>query len=173
MKGKKIDASEIDAQLKLKLKLAANDAHQARGLHRMLARMLTEATTDFGQWWLTDFGKTVLADMHMELGHSPYQGEALVDSVLDTLMLTPMRGNRRNLGGSLRELKIAACVRQAVLDSDTDISLNKAAQIVADSGEFDLKWRSIRNIYYKVVNSLTEPEKLFPAHFLKTMAEEE
>ena len=87
-----------------------NDAYQARYLHRIFKWMLTEWEGPDGRWWLTDYGKKLIAEMHDKLSQCPEKGDGVTTCVLDAVMLTLTRGDKRHLGNVLRDLTIACKV---------------------------------------------------------------
>ena len=63
------------------------DVNQARSLHDLLDKMLTERETDEGRYWLTDHARMLLAEMHRQLSHCEETGKALSDHVMDAVRL--------------------------------------------------------------------------------------
>lgn len=159
--SKQLPEALLDLALKWNVQGAERkDTHKARHAHTILQRMLTEAEIHNpfwdleGRYWLTNYAKSVLAKMHDEFSKAPEQGKELVDSVLKTLLLTPTRGNRRNLGDWRRESRIASHVDvESWIQKEVvgrPISITESCKRIAKSGNYGLKWGTIRNIYYRV-----------------------
>lgn len=86
------------------------DVNQARCLHDMLDKMLTEQESAEGQLWLTEHGKMLLADMHRQLSHCEESGNALNEHVLDAVRLKPRKGHWPDSCDFVADLRIALSV---------------------------------------------------------------
>ena len=129
------------------------DVNQARCLHDMLDKMLTEQETDEGRYWLTDHARMLLADMHRQLSHCEETGSALSEHVLDAVRLRPRKGHWEDPCNFVNDLRIALavanelCVQKA---EGRDKDLDVAATRVADSGDYDLEAMKIKEIYEEI-----------------------
>ena len=133
------------------------DAYQDRHLHEMLDLMLTEREIPAGQLWLTDHGKTLLADMHRQLSHCEGGGEHLRDNVLDAVQFKPRMGNWQDTYSYLRDLRIAISVANELCEqrcSSEKPSITRAAQTIAERGEFGLDPARICEVYDEVASTV-------------------
>ena len=181
--SQRLPAFKLDHVLKSYIRGAElNDTYQARQAHKYLQWMVTEQEVPAGQWWLTEYGKSVLSDMLDKLSRSPEHGNELVACVLDAVMLTPTEGDKRNLSDVHRDSAIGLSIwreRMTQRLKGNPISITKACENVAkrrkfktEGGEY-LKWGTIRNIYYKWLQYYKgNSEKFLPSHILKQMQEE-
>ena len=158
MMHKRMKETAIDASLDAYLHGAeAGDAEQARRLHGMLDKMLTEREAPEGKMWLTDHGRMLLADMHRQLSHCEGSGGELGEYVLEAVQLKPHQGHWRDTCSYLRDLRIAITVanelcQQRSAGDEPDVTL--AAMVVADRGEFDLNPSQIREIYDEIATTV-------------------
>jgi hypothetical protein len=118
----------------------AGDNYEAQRVHEYLNLMLTEQVDVQGkQWWLTEFGKQVSAEIHDRLSQCEGRGNALLQSILDASLYTKHRGLKRNSGSVATDHMIAHLVAEAVYQQHVKgekQNLTAAAQTVADSGKF-------------------------------------
>jgi hypothetical protein len=123
----------------------------------MLDLMLTEREIPAGQLWLTDHGKTLLADMHRQLSHCEGGGDHLRDSVLDAVQFMPRGGSWQDTYSYLRDLRIAITVANELCEqrcANGKPSVTRAAQAIADRGEFGLDPARIREVYDEVASTV-------------------
>ena len=175
--SRRFPAFRIDRLLKSNIRGAElNDTYQARLIHKYLLWMLSEQELPGGQWWLTEYGKTILADMHDKLSQCPEGGDELVTRVLDAVMLTPSMGERRNLGDVKRDSEIAISVSKECenqRNNGNPVNITQACKNVAESGGYRLEWATIRNIYYRFRKYYKGDRAGFvPSHILKQEREE-
>lgn len=133
------------------------DVNQARCLHDLLDKMLTEQETDEGRLWLTEHGKMLLAEMHRELSHCEESGPALNEHVLGAVRLKPREGHWENSCDFVADLRIALAVanelcQQNMAESEQD--LNAAVSKVVESGDYDLDAARILDIYEKIADTV-------------------
>lgn len=129
------------------------DVNQARCLHDMLDKMLTERDTDEGQLWLTEHGKMLLADMHRQLSHCEESGNALNEHVLDAVRLKPRQGHWPDTCDFVADLRIALSVaNELCMQSKSGCvqDLDAASGKVANSGEYDLDAGRIKEVYEEI-----------------------
>lgn len=140
-----LDSLLHDAQL--------GDVNQARSLHDMLDKMLTERDTDKGQLWLTEHGKMLLADMHRQLSHCEESGNALNEHVLNAVRLKARKGHWPDTCDFVADLRIALSVaNELCMQSKSGCvqDLDAASDKVANSGEYDLGANRIKDIYEEI-----------------------
>jgi hypothetical protein len=158
MTNTRMNESAINASLDAYLHGAqTGDALQARKLHELLDSMLTERESEGGQFWLTDHGRMVLADMHRQLSHCAGNGDKLRDTVLEAVQYKPQAGRWNDTCDYLHDLRIALTVAnelcaQRGAGKEPDVSL--AARLVADSGEFGLDAQQINAVYDKIASTV-------------------
>ena len=154
----RMDEAKINASLDSYLHGAQHgDVNQARCLHDMLDRMLTERDTDEGQLWLTDHAKMLLADMHRQLSHCEESGNALNEHVLDAVRLKPRKGHWPDTCDFVADLRIALSVANELCmqnKSGCAQDLDLAADKVANSGEYDLDAARIKEIYDEIATTV-------------------
>jgi hypothetical protein len=129
------------------------DVNQARYLHDMLDKMLTEQESDEGRFWLTDHARMLLADMHRQLSHCEETGSALSEHVLDAVRLKPRTGHWQDSCDFVADLRIALAVANELCQQNKtgcEQDLGLAAGKVADGGEYDLDAGKIMEIYDEV-----------------------
>jgi hypothetical protein len=156
MTDKRMTEATINASLDAYLHGAEEgDAYQARHLHEMLDQMLTEREIPAGQLWLTDHGKMLLADMHRQLSHCVGGGDHLRDTVLDAVQFSPRKGSWQDTYSYLRDLRIAITVANELCEqrcASGKPSVTRAAQAIADRGEFGLDQARICEVYNEVAS---------------------
>jgi len=133
------------------------DAYQARHLHEMLDLMLTEREIPAGQLWLTEHGKTLLADMHRQLSHCEGGGDHLRKTILDAVQFRPRRGSWQDTYSYLRDLRIAISVADELCEqrcASGKPSVTRAAEVIAERGEFGLDPVRICEIYDEVASTV-------------------
>ena len=133
------------------------DPYQARHLHEMLDLMLTEREIPAGQLWLTDHGKSLLADMHRQLSHCEGGGEHLRDTVLDAVQFRPRKDGWQDTYSYLRDLKIAITVANELCEqrcAGGKPSVTEAAKTIADRGEFGLDPARICEVYDEIASTV-------------------
>lgn len=154
MTNKRIAETTIDASLDAFLHGAQEgDVYQARQLHEMLDFMLTEREMPEGHLWLTDHGKMLLAEMHRQLSHCEGSGKQFRDTVLEAVQLKPQFGHWQDTCSFVRDLRIAINVANELCqqhEAGKEQSVTEAAELVAQSGEFDLDPSQISEIYEEV-----------------------
>lgn len=129
------------------------DVNQARCLHDMLDKMLTEQETDDGRYWLTDHARMLLADMHRQLSHCDEKGSVLKEHVLDAVRLKPREGHWQDSCDFVADLRVALSVANVLCDqgrSGCEQDLDLAVEKVANSGEYKLEPVKIRKIYDEI-----------------------
>jgi len=151
MTGNRMTEATIDASLDAFLHGARDgDFQQARQLHEMLDRMLTETEIPDGQLWLTKHGKELLAQMHRQLSHCEGEGEQLHESVLDAVQLRTRPDYWPDTCSYVHDLKVAITVANELCEqrnAGKKPSVNEAAKAVADRGEFGLGLSEILEVY--------------------------
>ena len=133
------------------------DVNQARSLHDLLDKMLTERETDQGRYWLTDHARMLLADMHRQLSHCEETGKALSDHVMDAVRLKPKEGHWQDPANFVADLRIALAVAHELCQQSSSgcvQDLDQATQNVADSGEYDLEAARIMEIYEQIAHTV-------------------
>jgi hypothetical protein len=155
---KRMDEASINTALDAYLHGAQEgDFHQARQLHEMLDLMLTERELPDGQLWLTEHGKMLLADMHRQLSHCAGEGDQLRDTVLEAVQLKPHQGKWKDTCSYVRDLKIAITVANELCEqrnTGRNPDITEAAQVVADSGEFDMDLSRICEVYDEIASTV-------------------
>lgn len=129
------------------------DVNQARCLHDLLDRMLTEKETDEGRLWLTEHGRMLLANMHRELSHCEETGPALNEHVLDAVRLKPREGHWNDTCDFVADLRIALAVanelcqlNKAGCEQDLDVAVAK----VVESGDYGSDAARIHDTYEEI-----------------------
>lgn len=148
----------INASLDAYLKAARKgDARQARQLHEMLDKMLTEQETGDGKLWLTDHGRMLLADMHRQLSACRETGTELSEHVLDAVRLKPAKGHWDDPCNFVSDLRVALAVANELCQqgkSGCDQDLAMAAEKVAGAGEYDLDVDRLMAIYEQIADNV-------------------
>ena len=156
---KRIDETAIDARLDAYVNGAREgDALQARHLHEMFDSMLTEAETPDGRLWLTDHGRMLLAGMHRELGRCEATGQGLADAVLEAVRLKPGPHHWDDTCSFIRDLRLAITVANEMCEqreAGDAPSLERAAEAVAEGGEFGTNPAQIREIYDEIAATVS------------------
>jgi hypothetical protein len=159
MTHKRVNEAQIDKSLDAYLHGAREgDARQARKLHEMLDRMLTEREMPDGQLWLTDHGKMLLAEMHRELSHCEGGGDQLNDTVLEAVQLRPHKGHWRDSCSFVHDLRIAIAVANDLCEQRNNgekPDISKAAQTVSDHDESGLNPTAVREIYDEIASTVS------------------
>lgn len=133
------------------------DVNQARCLHDLLDKMLTEEETDEGRFWLTDHARMLLADMHRQLSHCDESGTMLSEHVLDAVRLRPREGHWQDSCDFVADLRVALSVANVLCEQNKigcDQDLDMAAGKVAESGEYDLGASKIKEIYNEIATTV-------------------
>jgi len=155
----RMDEAAIDARLDTFVRGAREgDALQARHLHEMFDSMLTEAETPDGRLWLTEHGRMLLAGMHRELGRCEATGPSLADAVLEAVRLKPGRHHWDDTCSFIRDLRLAITVANEMCEqreAGGSADLARAAEAVAEAGEFDVSAAQIREIYNEIAATVT------------------
>ncbi|MBT8040761.1 MAG: hypothetical protein KJO70_08720 [Gammaproteobacteria bacterium] len=158
MRHSRMAEAAINASLDSYLKGARRgDAKQARHLHELLDKMLTEQETEDGRLWLTDHGRMLLADMHRQLSACRETGVELSEHVLDAVRLKPAEGHWDDPSNFVSDLRIALAVANQLCQqgkSGCEQDLAVAAQTVVDKGEYDLKVDLIIEVYEKIADTV-------------------
>ena len=158
MKHARMAEAAINASLDACLRGAQHgDKTQARHLHEMLDKMLTEQETDEGRLWLTDHGRMLLADMHRQLSDCKESGSELSEHVLDAVRLQPAKGHWDDPCNFVADLRVALAVanelcQQGKAGCEQDLAV--AANIVADAGEYELSVENIIDIYEQIAGTV-------------------
>lgn len=159
MNDTRMGETAINASLDACLRAAREgDADQGRRLHELLERMLSERQTKEGRMWLTDHGRTLLADMHRRLSHAEGGGEHLREVVLDAVQLKPRSGHWQDNCSFVRDLRVALSVANELCEQRSagkEADLDVAAGAVADRGEYDLPPERIRQAYDEIAASVS------------------
>lgn len=154
----RIAEADINASLDAFLHGAqGGDVNQARCLHDLLDKMLTEQETDEGRFWLTDHARMLLADMHRQLSHCDENGPALSEHVLDAVRLLPRKGRWQDPSNFVADLRIALSVANELCQQNKAgciQDLDEASKIVADSGEYGLEASKIKAIYEVIASTV-------------------
>lgn len=159
MTGTRLEEGTINASLDAFLHGARDgDVLQARRLHELLDLMLSEQESAKGQYWLTEHGRMVLADMHRQLSHCKGSGDKLTDTVLEAVQYKPHTGHWHDTCDYLHDLRIALAVAnelcaQRGAGKEPDVTL--AARTVAASGEFGLDEIRIGDVYDQVASTVS------------------
>lgn len=159
MTHKRMEESAINASLDAYLHGAREgDIGQARQLHGMLDRMLTEQDSSDGRLWLTDHGKTLLADMHHKLSLCEGEGEPFKETVIDAVGLSPSHEYEADMCSFVQDLRVAVSVANKMCEQQNaggkpDIDL--AVEAVADSGEFGLEAADVRAVYDRIATHVS------------------
>ena len=158
MKHARMDEATINASLDAYLRGARHgDIGQARHLHEMLDKMLTEQETDEGRLWLTDHGRMLLADMHRQLSDCRESGSELNEHVLDAVRLKPAKGHWDDPSNFVADLRVALAVANELCQqgkSGCEQDLAKAASIVADTGEYKMDAGRIIEVYEQIADTV-------------------
>jgi len=153
-----MDEATINASLDACLHGAeSGDVNQARKLHDMLDRMLTEQDDRNGRLWLTDHGRMLLAGMHRELSHCEEKGHSLEEHVLDAVCLKPRRGHWKDSGSFVKDLRVAIAVAHELCEqskSGSGLDVDVAVRAVEAHGDFGLKADRIRKIYDEIADTV-------------------
>ena len=156
---KQLDEASIDARLDAYVNAAREgDAGQARKLHEMLDSMLSGRDTPEGQLWLTDHGRMLLAGMHRQLGCCEGTGQQLADAVLDAVQLKPHQGHWDDTCSFIHDLRLAITVANEMCEqreSGGQPDLARAAEIVAEGGEFGSNPARIREVYDEIAATVS------------------
>lgn len=150
--------SAIDASLDAYLNGAQEgDLHQARRMHEMLDSMLTERETPGGRMWLTDHGRTLLADMHRKLSQCESGGDDLRETVMDTVGFRPHESHWNDTCSFIHDLRVATAManelcRQRDAGGEPDVHL--AALTVSELEEFELNPTQVREIYDEIATTV-------------------
>ncbi len=159
MIGTRMDEAAIDARLDIYARAAREgDTEQARSLHEMLDFMLTERETPEGQLWLTDHGRMLLAGMHRDLCHCEATGHGLANAVLEAVRLKPHPHHWDDTCSFIRDLRLAITVANemcAQREAGGEPDLARAAEAVAEGGEFGSNPAQIREIYDDVASTVS------------------
>ena len=143
MTHKRMAEATIDASLDAYLHGAKEgDIDQARHLHKMLDQMLTGKELSDGKLWLTEHGKTLLAEMHRQLSHCEGKGDEIRRQALKAVQLHPHGVHIEDNYTYVQDLRIAIAVANELCgqrSAGEKPDVNQAARVVADSGEFDLE----------------------------------
>lgn len=154
MTDAKLAEAALDSSLNAFLHAAQNgDVNQARNLHDMLEKMLTEKESDEGRYWLTDHARSLLAQMHGQLSHCEETGSALSEHVLDAVRLRPRPDRWQDTCKFVHDLRIALAVTHELCEQNKegcDHDLDMAAGKVADGGEYALDANQIKDIYEQI-----------------------
>lgn len=158
MTSKRLDEATIDASLDAHLHGAKEgDTSRARQFHNMLDSMLTGKEVSGGRLWLTEHGKTLLADMHRQLGHCEGSGSELRDKVLEAVDFKPHKGHWEDTCSYLGDLRVAIAVANELCEqrrSGNHPDVAQAVNAVADSGEFGLGPSGIREVYDEIASTI-------------------
>ena len=150
----RLPEATINASLDASLHEAQHgDINQARHLHDMLDKMLSERETEEGRYWLTDHARMLLADMHRQLSHCEETGDALSEHVLDAVRLRPRKGHWADPCNFVDDLRIALAVANELCVQNRDgcdQDLDQAVTRVASQGEYGLDAAKIRDIYEEI-----------------------
>ena len=133
------------------------DVNQARSLHDLLDRMLSERETEEGRYWLTDHARMLLADMHRQLSHCDETGKALSEHVLNAVQLRPKKGRWQDPCNFVSDLRIALAVANELCQQSSSgcaQDLDQATETVADSPEYDLEASKIKDIYEEIASTV-------------------
>jgi hypothetical protein len=158
MTGKRMAEATINASLDAHLHSAkAGDLEQARHLHKLFDHMLMEKELPDGKLWLTEHGKTLLAEMHRELGHCEGGGEQLRSRALEAVRLHPHGSPGEENYAYVQDLRVAIAVANELCEQRSagekpDVA--RAAQAVARSGQFSLDEPRICAIFDEVSTSV-------------------
>jgi len=154
MTDAKLAEAALNASLDALLHAAqSGDVNQARNLHDMLEKMLTEKESKEGRYWLTDHARLVLAQMHGQLSHCEETGSALSEHVLDAVRLRPRTDRWQDTCKFVNDLRIALAVTNELCEQNREgceHDLGLAAGKVADSGEYELDASQIKDIYEEI-----------------------
>jgi len=150
----KMAEAALDASLDAYLHAAQHgDVNQARNLHDLLKKMLTEQESEEGRYWLTDHARLLLAQMHGQLSHCEETGNALSEHVLDAVRLRPRTDRWQDTCKFVNDLRIALAVTNELCDQTRDgceYDLDQAAGKVAEGGEFGLEADQVKGIYEEI-----------------------
>ena len=158
MTSHRLSESTIDASLDAFLLGAREgDTYQARRLHELLEQMLTEQEIADGQLWLTEHGRTLLAEMHRELSKCEGDEAHLGESVLDAVEIKPRRKSWDDTCSYVHDLRIAISVanelcEQKAVGCKPDVQL--AAKALSERGEVDLLPTRICEIYDAIASTV-------------------
>ena len=158
MSERRLSEAAIDTSLDAYLHGAREgDVHQARQLHDMLDRMLTEREAPDGRLWLTEHGRMMLAEMHRQLSHCEGRDEHIRDDVMDAVQFVPHRKPWKDTCSYVKDLRIAINVanelceqRQAGHEPDVE----QAAKDLAGRGEVQLEPERICEIYAEIASTV-------------------
>lgn len=154
----RLDESTINASLDAYLHGAEKgDVNQARKLHDLLDRMLTEQYEKDGRLWLTDHARMLLAGMHRELSHCEEKGHALEDHVLDAVRLKPRRGHWKDSCNFVSDLRVAIAVAHELCmqtNAGQSVDLDAAVKAVEQDGGYGLSADRIRDIYDEISDTV-------------------
>lgn len=154
----RMDEATINASLDAYLHGAEKgDVNQARKLHDMLDRMLSEQEGVRGRLWLTDHARMVLAGMHRELSHCEEKGHELEEHVLDAVRLKPRRGHWKDSCNFVNDLRVAIAVAHELCEQNqagADTDLDAAVRTVERNGPFGLEAKQIRDIYEDIADTV-------------------
>lgn len=158
MTGKRMAEATINASLDAHLHGAkTGDLEQARHLHKMFDRMLTETELPDGKLWLTEHGKMLLAEMHRELGHCEGAGDQLRSRALEAVRFHPHGSPGEENYTYVQDLRVAIAVANELCEQRSageQPDVARAAQAVARSGQFSLDEPRICEIFDEVSTSV-------------------
>lgn len=158
MTTRRMDETTLDTRLDSCLHAAdLGDPIRARQVHELLDRMLSERETAEGRYWLTDHGRSVLADMHRQLSRCQGEGAPLKDEVLGAVHLKAGPSHWQDSCSYVRDLKIAIAVANELCEQRSaggTPDLNRAARAVARTGDFGLNPSRISEVYEHVAASV-------------------
>ena len=158
MTRERLAEATIDARLNAYLHGAREgNVEQARHLHEMFDQMLIGKEASDGQLWLTEHGKKLLADMHRQLSHCEGSGDDLQQHVMEAVRLNPHRGQWKVPTGYVEDLRIAIAVANHLCEqrgAGEKPDVARAAQAVADSGEFSLGPQEIGEVYDEIASTV-------------------
>lgn len=154
----RMDEATINASLDACLHGAEHgDVNQARKLHDLLDRMLTEQEDSNGRLWLTDHARMLLAGMHRELSHCEETGHNLEDHVLNAVRLKPRRGHWEDSVYFVNDLRVAIAVAHELCEQSKDggeIDIEAAVHAVEKHGDYGLDADRIRHIYDEIADTV-------------------
>ena len=133
------------------------DVNQARCLHDMLDKMLSEQETEEGRYWLTDHARMLLADMHRQLSHCEDSGSTLSEQVLDAVRLKPREGHWQDSCDFVADLRVALSVANELCQQNRAgcvQDLDLASAKVAESHEYELDAQQIKGIYEEIASTV-------------------
>jgi hypothetical protein len=133
---RRMSEADIDRLLHMALQESGNgDTHFGRVLHQRLKACLTESEWEGDErWWLTDYAKKILAEMHGELGLCDKSGTEHANDVLSAVHLKRGQGGKRHLSVQLERIMLCELVVKELTESQdagTLISIAKACRNVA------------------------------------------